>query len=117
MNETAEPAPDLSAGEVGLVEPRDFVCAEPFTFDCGRSIPGFTLRYETYGRLNDRRDNAVLVCHALSGDHHAAGVHSLRDRKPGWWNNLIGPGKALDTTRYFVVCSNCLGPSAWTSRR
>ncbi len=96
-------------GEVGLVEARDFVSAEPFTFDNGQSIPGFTLRYETYGRLNAARDNAVFVAHALSGDHHAAGIHSLADRKPGWWNNLIGPGKALDTNRYFVVCSNCLG--------
>jgi homoserine O-acetyltransferase len=96
-------------GEVGLVESRDFVSAEPFTFECGRTIPGFTLRYETYGRLNERRDNVIFICHALSGDHHAAGIHSLRDRKPGWWNNIVGPGKAFDTTRFFVVCSNCLG--------
>jgi homoserine O-acetyltransferase/O-succinyltransferase len=96
-------------GDVGLVEPRDFVSHEPFMFESGQSLPGFTLRYETYGRLNTARDNAVLICHALSGDHHCAGIHSLRDRKPGWWNNLIGPGKAVDTNRYFVVCSNCLG--------
>jgi len=96
-------------GEVGLVEARDFVSAEPFTFDNGQSIPGFTLRYETYGRLNPAGDNAIFVAHALSGDHHAAGIHSLSDRKSGWWNNLIGPGKALDTNRYFVVCTNCLG--------
>jgi homoserine O-acetyltransferase len=96
-------------GEVGLVEARDFVSAEPFTFDNGQSIPGFTLRYETYGRLNPAGDNAIFVAHALSGDHHAAGIHSLADRKSGWWNNLIGPGKALDTNRYFVVCTNCLG--------
>ncbi len=96
-------------GEVGLVEPRDFVSTEPFTFDNGQSIPGFTLRYETYGRLNPSRDNAVLVCHALSGDHHCAGIHSLGDRKPGWWNNLIGPGKALDTNKFFVLCCNVIG--------
>ena len=96
-------------GEVGLVEALDFVSAEPFTFDNGQTIPGFTLRYETYGRLNAAGDNAVFVAHALSGDHHAAGIHSLSDRKSGWWNNLIGPGKALDTNRYFVVCTNCLG--------
>jgi homoserine O-acetyltransferase len=96
-------------GEVGLVEARDFVSSEPFTFDNGQSIPGFTLRYETYGRLNAARDNAIFVAHALSGDHHAAGVNSLADRKAGWWNNIIGPGKAVDTNRYFVVCSNCLG--------
>lgn len=110
MNESLEdPAVEPEAGEIGLVQPRDFVTDEPFTFDCGRTIPGFTLRYETYGRLNDRRDNAIVVCHALSGDHHAAGIHSLRDRKTGWWNNIIGPGKALDTTKYFVICTNCLG--------
>lgn len=97
------------AGEVGLVEWRDFVSTTPFAFELGGTLPGFTLRYETYGTLNRARDNAILVCHALSGDHHCAGIHRLQDRKPGWWNNLIGPGKAVDTTRFFVVCSNCLG--------
>jgi homoserine O-acetyltransferase len=97
-------------GEAGLVEARDFVSARPFVFESGQTLPaGFTLRYETYGRLNAARDNAVLVCHALSGDHHCAGIHALTDRKPGWWNNLIGPGKAVDTNRFFVLCSNCLG--------
>lgn len=96
-------------GEVGLVEPRDFVSSEPFACDDGRVLPGFTLRYETYGRLNPAGDNAVLVCHALSGDHHCAGIHSLADRKPGWWNNLIGPGKAVDTNEFLVVCANVLG--------
>ncbi|MFT3829995.1 MAG: homoserine O-acetyltransferase [Opitutaceae bacterium] len=111
MNDSSEDL-DLARsepGEVGLIEARDFVSAEPFIFDNGQAIPGFTLRYETYGRLNVARDNAIFVAHALSGDHHAAGVHSLADRKPGWWNNIIGPGKALDTNKYFVVCSNCLG--------
>ncbi|AHF90398.1 homoserine O-acetyltransferase [Opitutaceae bacterium TAV5] len=96
-------------GEVGLIEPHDFSTTEPFTFDDGQVLPGFTLRYETYGRLNAARDNAVLICHALSGDHHCAGIHSLADRKPGWWNNLIGPGKAVDTNRFFVLCCNVLG--------
>jgi homoserine O-acetyltransferase/O-succinyltransferase len=96
-------------GEVGLVEAHDFVSNEPFEFQSGQSLPGFTLRYETYGRLNAAKDNAVVICHALSGDHHCAGIHSLNDKKPGWWNNLIGPGKAVDTNRYFVICSNCLG--------
>lgn len=109
MNDAAETDAALEPGEVGLVEPHDFVSAEPFACDSGVVLPGFTLRYETYGRLNAARDNAVFVAHALSGDHHCAGIHSLADRKPGWWNNLIGPGKALDTRRYFVVCSNCLG--------
>ncbi|MDE3084621.1 MAG: homoserine O-acetyltransferase, partial [Verrucomicrobiota bacterium] len=96
-------------GEIGLVEPHDFVCKEPFTFESGQTLPGFTLRYETYGRLNSAKDNTVLICHALSGDHHCAGIYSLADRKPGWWNNFIGPGKAVDTNKFFVLCSNCLG--------
>jgi len=99
----------LAPGEVGLVAPRDFVCAEPFTFKSGQTLPGFTLRYETYGELSATRDNAVLICHALSGDHHCAGQHSPDDKKPGWWNNLIGPGKAVDTARFFVICANVLG--------
>ncbi|HVS53131.1 MAG TPA: homoserine O-acetyltransferase [Opitutaceae bacterium] len=99
----------LAPGDVGLVTPRDFVYAQPFTFKSGQSIPGFTLRYETYGTLNATRDNAIVICHALSGDHHCAGWHSPDDRKPGWWNNLIGPGKAVDTRRFFVICANVLG--------
>jgi len=96
-------------GEVGLVEHRDFVSDEPFHFEKGGVIPRLTLRYETYGYLNHDRSNAILICHALSGDHHCAGVYSVRDRKPGWWNHMIGPGKPIDTLRYFVICSNCLG--------
>ena len=99
----------LSPGDIGPVAPRDFSYTQPFTFKSGQVLPGFTLRYETYGELNATRDNAVLICHALSGDHHCAGVHALEDRKPGWWNNLIGPGKAVDTKRFFVVCANVLG--------
>jgi homoserine O-acetyltransferase len=112
MTDPEENAPGtspFSAGEVGIVAPRDFVYARPFTFKSGQTLPGFTLRYETYGELNATRDNAILICHALSGDHHCAGVHSADDRKPGWWNNLIGPGKAVDTNRFFVVCANVLG--------
>lgn len=106
---TDAPPRYLAANDVGLVTPRDFVYSQPFTFKSGQVIPGFTLRYETYGTLNATRDNAILICHALSGDHHCAGWHSPSDRKPGWWNNLIGPGKAVDTRRFFVVCVNVLG--------
>ncbi len=112
MNDSDPDALDTFAaepGEVGLVVPQNYVSDEPFTFDHGRTIPGYTLRYETYGRLNEAGDNAILVCHALSGDHHCAGFHQLSDRKVGWWNNIIGPGKALDTNRYFVLCSNVIG--------
>jgi len=100
----------LAPGEVGIVRPQDFVFERAFAFKNGQTLPGgFTLRYETYGALNATRDNAILICHALSGDHHCAGWHSPDDRKPGWWNNLIGPGKAVDTGRFFVVCANVLG--------
>jgi homoserine O-acetyltransferase len=91
------------------VEPHDYVSAEPFTFESGQTLPGFTLRYETYGHLSATRDNAIVICHALSGDHHCAGIHELGDRKPGWWNQLIGPGKPLDTNRFFVLCANVPG--------
>ena len=106
------PAPGprhLAGDDVGIVRPRDFTHPGPFAFKSGQTIQGFTLRYETYGALNATRDNAVLICHALSGDHHCAGWHSESDGKPGWWNNLIGPGKAVDTGRFFVVCANVLG--------
>jgi len=92
-----------------MITPRDFTFDQPFTFKSGQTIAGFTLRYETYGKLNATHDNAILICHALSGDHHCAGRHAPDDRKPGWWDNLIGPGKAVDTNRFFVICSNCLG--------
>lgn len=107
--EASPSAHHLAPGDVGLVVPHDFVYGQPFAFKSGQTIPGFTLRYETYGTLNATRDNVVLICHALSGDHHCAGWHTPNDRKPGWWNNLIGPGKAVDTYRFFVVCANVLG--------
>ena len=72
-------------------------------------MESFNIRYETYGRLNADKSNAILVCHALTGDHHCAGIYSLQDRKTGWWNNIIGPAKPLDTNKYFVICSNCIG--------
>jgi homoserine O-acetyltransferase len=96
-------------GEVGLVEWHDFTSDKPFLFESGQSLPGISLRYETYGRLNRDRSNAILICHALSGDHHCAGVHSMNDRKMGWWNNIIGPGKPVDTNQFFVISSNCIG--------
>lgn len=98
-----------SEGEVGLVEYQDFVSTEVFNFESGGSIPELTLRYETYGRLNAAKDNAILICHALTGDHHCAGVHDMNARKQGWWNFMVGPGKPIDTSRYYVICSNVLG--------
>lgn len=96
-------------GEVGLVEWHNFICTSRFSFENGGSLDGYTLRYEVYGQLNEACDNAILICHALSGDHHAAGIYTLQDRKPGWWNNMIGPGKAFDTNRFFIIASNCIG--------
>jgi len=97
---------------VGLVETQRYTFAEPpdeMELECGRRLGPITLAYETYGRLAPERDNAVLILHALSGDAHAAGWHSAHDKKPGWWDLYIGPGKAIDTTRYCVVCSNIIG--------
>ena len=75
----------------------------------GANLCPVTLAYETYGTLNEDRSNAILICHALSGDAHVAGRHAASDRKPGWWDEAVGPGKAFDTDRYFVICSNVIG--------
>lgn len=94
---------------VGIVTPDIARFDEPLQLACGRQLPGFELVFETYGKLNADRSNAVLVCHALSGHHHAAGYHSADERKPGWWDECIGPGKPIDTERFFVVSVNNLG--------
>lgn len=94
---------------VGLVTPQVAHFDEPLALACGRSLNAYELVYETYGQLNANASNAVLICHALSGHHHAAGYHSESDRKPGWWDSAIGPGKPIDTRRFFVVALNNLG--------
>lgn len=86
---------------------REVTFEGPFLLECGRQLPAVTVAYETYGTLHPQRDNAVLVCHAISGDSHAARHHE--DDDPGWWDIAIGPGKAIDTDRYFVICPNILG--------
>ena len=98
-------------GSVGLVRPQQFTFAEtePFPLDSGASLGPVTLTYETYGRLNAARTNAILITHALSGSANAAGSHAADGAKPGWWDDCIGPGKAFDTDTFFVVCSNVLG--------
>jgi len=108
----SEYVPNVSEGPgVGVVEKRLFTFAQesPFPLEGGGGIGPVTLAYETYGTLDPDGSNAVLVCHALTGDSHAAGVYSGDDPKPGWWEVMVGPGKGIDTDRHFVICSNVLG--------
>ena len=101
-----------SEDSVGIVETRYFTFAEPpneLELECGRKLGPITLAYETYGELSPEKDNVILVVHALSGDAHCAGYNSPDDEKPGWWDNMIGPGKGIDTLKYHVICSNIVG--------
>ena len=107
--------PHFGNASVGIVTPEILHFDQPIRLECGRQLNQFDLAVETYGTLNADRSNAVLVCHALSGDHHAAGYHSAEDRKPGWWDSCIGPGKPIDTNRLFVVSLNNLGGCAGSS--
>ena len=102
---------DVLPGSVGLVRPQTFHSAAPLPLKSGAVLPEFTLVYETYGTLNADASNAVLVCHALSGNHHVAGYTDAADQEGtlGWWDNLVGPGKPLDTNKFFVVGVNNLG--------
>ena len=99
----------ITANDIGLVTPFVEQFNEPLTLSDGSLLSAFELIVETYGELNAAKTNAVLICHALSGNHHAAGRHHASDRKPGWWDQLIGPGKPIDTSRFFVVSLNNLG--------
>ncbi|MGV8603908.1 hypothetical protein ACV354_29720, partial [Pseudomonas aeruginosa] len=94
---------------VGLVSPQTLHFNEPLELTSGKSLAEYDLVIETYGELNATQSNAVLICHALSGHHHAAGYHSVDERKPGWWDSCIGPGKPIDTRKFFVVALNNLG--------
>lgn len=100
--------PTYPENSIGLVTPKKATFSEPFQLDSGDVLNGFELVYETYGELNSEASNAVLICHALTGDHHAAGYHQGAE-KPGWWNVAIGPGKPVDTNRFFVVSVNNIG--------
>jgi len=100
---------EIPQNSVGLVEPKTTHFSQAIELSCNRRLESYDIVYETYGELNSTRSNAILICHALSGDHHAAGYHSMDDKKPGWWDNCIGPGKAIDTSIFFVVCLNNLG--------
>ncbi|MCK9320144.1 homoserine O-acetyltransferase, partial [Methanoculleus sp.] len=95
-------------GSVGTVRTEYVTFPDPLTLESGAVLAPVTIAYETYGRLNREKSNAILICHALSGDAHAAGYHDGETR-PGWWDGVVGPGKAFDTDRYFIVCSNVIG--------
>ena len=104
-----EHSTDTRLGSLGIVTPQTMVINSPLELECGETLTSHSLIYETYGTLNTEKSNAILICHALSGNHHAAGLHKDSSKSEGWWNELIGPGKAIDTERFFVVCSNNIG--------
>jgi homoserine O-acetyltransferase len=117
---------DLTGVSVGVVEKQVFTFAEPpheMILENGSKLGPVTIAYETYGSLTPARDNVVLIAHALSGDAHVAGYYREEDPKPGWWDIMVGPGKGIDTDKYFVVCSNilgscmgCTGPSSFNPK-
>ena len=93
---------------IGFVSPQTVVMRKPLTLACGTVLSSHTLVFETYGKLNADKSNAILICHALSGSHHAAGFHE-GENSPGWWDSYIGPGKAIDSSRFFIVSLNNIG--------
>src|SRR5262245_42344916 len=110
-------ATSTGTGSVGRVETNRvvlFTDADPLVLDSGATLAPVEVAYETYGTLNADRTNAIFVCHALTGDAHAAGHHG-DPRRPGWWDTLIGPGKPVDTERFHVICANLLGGCKGTS--
>ncbi len=109
---------EIEENSVGIVETKTIRIVEPagpLELECGKTLAPVDVAYETYGRLNDAQDNTVLICHALSGDAHVAGRNSPNDKKPGWWDVMVGPGKGIDTNKYFVICSNFLGGCSGTT--
>ena len=94
---------------IGIVTPQTLHFAEPLRMQSGASIGDYELVFETYGKLNAARSNAVLVCHALNASHHVAGIYADDPKNVGWWDNMVGPGKPLDTDRFFVIGVNNLG--------
>jgi len=108
----------IDENSVGIVQTKMVRLVEteqPLELECGKKLAPIDVAYETYGQLSEAGDNAVLICHALSGNAHVAGYNSPDDRKPGWWDNMVGPGKGIDTNKYFVICSNFLGGCGGTT--
>jgi homoserine O-acetyltransferase len=110
MTETANPhfLRPLSAPEADAGKAISFGADKPLKLDCGRTLSPFSIAYMTYGTLNDAKSNAILVCHALTGDQFVASEHPVTG-KPGWWNVMVGPGRPIDTNRFFVICANVIG--------
>ena len=111
-------APGLSGSADEVENPRSLLAHfgpdQPLKLDAGVELAPFQIAYKTYGTLNAERSNAVLVCHALTGDQHVASVHPLTG-KPGWWETMVGPGRPIDTERYFVICPNVVGACMGTT--
>lgn len=105
----------IEENSVGIVKTQYHTINEGIQFESGVEFSPITVAYETYGELNNKKDNAILVIHALTGDAHAAGYHSETDKKAGWWDTLIGKGKAFDTDKYFIICTNILGGCSGTT--
>jgi homoserine O-acetyltransferase/O-succinyltransferase len=109
---------EINKNSVGIVQTKTMRVVEPqcpLELECGRKLAPIDVSYETYGTLNEAGDNAILICHALSGNAHVAGYNSPSDRKPGWWDSMVGPGKGIDTNKFFVICSNILGGCSGTT--
>jgi len=109
---------ELGKNSVGVVQTKTMRVVEPeqpLELECGKTLAPIDVVYETYGKLNEAGDNVVLICHTLSGNAHVAGVNNPGDQKPGWWDVMVGPGKRIDTNKYFVICSNFLGGCGGTT--
>jgi len=109
---------EVGENSVGVVQTKTMRVVEPeqpLELQCGKTLAPVDVAYETYGELNEAGDNAVLICHALSGNAHVAGLNNPDDRKPGWWDVMVGPGKGINTNKYFVICSNFLGGCSGTT--
>ena len=109
---------ESTENSVGIVQTQTIRVVEadkPLELECGKTLGPIDVAYETYGQLNEAGDNVVLICHALSGDAHVAGLSRPDDKKAGWWEVMVGPGKGIDTNKYFVICSNFLGGCSGTT--
>jgi len=100
----------VQTGTIRVIEPE-----QPLELECGKKLAPVDVAYETYGKLNEAGDNVILICHALSGNAHVASINSPDDSEPGWWDVMVGPGKGIDTNKYFVICSNFLGGCSGTT--